>query len=380
MGLPALTTELPERFREDLARLNLALVEREATEKLRVVVATDEAAEAILISNIEDAPDYAERIAGLSRVETDETTSMTMAEAVQRIAGTTQKHKAGISDKRVARDLLAELHPDRVSGTQDSVNPIEEDLVKELTTAKKADDKPKVQLRYAQGMAQRHTRAEATTSMLEDAYYKSFVALNSVDSRFGSVEEVDAWRDDQIARLPFQRRVHILVGLTKVTEPSIGNRIGSSLQMTPEVYEAFEPYVMTLRRLGESTDDGTPLSEIEGADIEGFDELAEAYISGLEDKMQPASTLSIDDIVMRSVRYSAIALVRKLHELARKLDTQPIYASLSMSLGRLALGTESPPLSRDKGEVFMREQSSRYKDSHYKNYNRFINEDLNKNY
>ncbi len=220
--LPALVTELPEAPRIMYARSDLDQIGAQAQQQIEVHrYATGAAAEVLRaaatmeVPNREAVGDLYTKYLTPPEFSADEQIRIARQHGRQMV--TTRDEPPRITSRSMGR----RLHPD--VGPTDAANKALAEGFKSITAAQKAGDETLAQGLYAKTVASTVANMEGpNATALEKDRYQAWMALQAGKGRFGTKEDVDAWKESELALAPYRSRAQLLGTTSGLFELSLG--------------------------------------------------------------------------------------------------------------------------------------------------------------
>lgn len=218
------TSGLNEAFRVELARTDLTIIVDQAREQVAVHETAVRAASEVIRAVSEMEVPNRDALRELDRDDKNSDVIPDVPETISGIARRLIKPKGdvpvGVSDKQVKADALSSLHPDR---RVDMVDTSKDDLFKSITEAQQSQDVTLTQGLYASTVASVAAGIEKPTPQtLEIAWYKAYLALQAGQGRFKTVEEIEVWKECELAIAPYKLRANLLGMVSNIFAQSLG--------------------------------------------------------------------------------------------------------------------------------------------------------------
>ncbi len=355
--LPVPVGELSETLRVDFARSDLAMIASQAQEQVAVHKhATRAATEVLHTVSAMEIPNRDALIElrkeHLIKPDADEPKHTASGLARQMVKATGQH--SGVADKDVKRDILSRLHPDRQLEVTSAES---EDTFKAITDAQQHDDETLVQGLYAETVATSAAGVESpSAATLEKARYKAWLALQAGKGRFETKEEVDAWKERELALAPHRIRAGLLGTAAGLFAHSLGATEQGSFSIPSECfYSVSQAFDTTQRVVEKIMGDEVTAYNLSRANLVSFDKQLTnllGQLDGLYGLLGMRILPGMDWSYLLSDAASRFG--RALSATAKELEgyREPISPSL---LGSIALAG----LSGDSGEKERRPDKER---------------------
>jgi hypothetical protein len=346
--LPVLSSSLGgESLRADLARNDLIIIAAKAQEQVAVhQYATHAATEVIhtvartQLPNQEKLQEMISRHSRLHEAEDpgQKSAPMTAGKVARQIITPDKSRTAGVSEKDIKRDILAELHPDREAAVDVSTDDASQDeaVYRSVTEAQQHEDEVLTQGLYAATVASRALETEGLgASALEKTRYKAWIALKAGEGRFSTQEEVDAWRDREIGLLPVRARTGLVIGSINAFAKALGADDEGEIAIPVEYRQAIVEGMDDTRKAVEWVM-GEKITTDDAAEIDT--DLLDTRIGNLLDRLD----LLLDDrqdsllTLISPKGQRASAFCRELSEIARILHPEHWRYKALMKLGSMA--------------------------------------------
>lgn len=345
--LPVLSSSLSESFRADLVRNDLAMIAAKAQEQVAVhQYATHAATEVVheaarmQLPNREKLQKMIGQRPRLHEAEEPEQESkpMTAGKVARQIITPDKSPATGVSEKDIKKDILAELHPDRVAAVDVSPGDVSQDeaVFRSVTEAQQHEDEVLTQGLYADTVASRALETEGLGVVaLEKTRYKAWIALKAGEGRFSTQEEVDAWKDREIGLLPVRARTGLVIGSINAFAKALGVDDKGEITLPAEYQQVVAKGLDDTRKAVEWVM-GEKITADDAAEIDT--DLLDARIGSLLERLD----LLLDDrhetlITLISPKgQRASVFSRELSEIARILYPQNWKYEAFMKLGAMA--------------------------------------------
>jgi hypothetical protein len=343
--LPIPVTGSPEGLRVDYARNDLRIIAAKSQEQIAVHEYATKAAAGLLhtLATTEVPNKY--KLTELNELyeKPDTDKKLTVGKVARQMVAPKQMKGSGVTDKDITRDVLSELHPDRViSGTSDAEE--SESIFRAITEARQYDDQTLAQSLYAGTVASRASAEEQpTATSLELARYKAWLALEAGKGRFYTKEEVDAWKKRELSLLPIRVRAGLLISARNLFGRALGAGADGSISLPSDYYHV----------ISSGLDGSVKVIERVMGDHVTTDEMAKVDTDLFDQKM--TGLLNQLDVLLRSQRgmgqtwtylkgQLATTFVRDLTEIANILHGKTRAERLgafAFRLGELAISDAS---------------------------------------
>jgi len=218
----------------------------------------------------------------------DKTPKLSHADIVDTFIGPDADTQIGVSDRNIAVDATAALHPDKLPTQGVHITADSGDTLKALTNAQALGRRRTVQAMYAKTVATSATHTDESTPMkevseIELARYKAQVALQAAKGKFASKDDVDQWKQQQIDRIPAIVRAaglgQVIYVLGQLLGADAEGRVSVSGYYAQEIISGID---RTYVRIQELRDESRPSGLETDFDRRMFDRRFSLVVSELE--------------------------------------------------------------------------------------------------